>query len=97
MAKGAGVWKLAESSLEVVGAYPEARPELPPELSETELDCPGMRVRTADGRVTDDAPTEPGVDRYLLRWETLGANRDQPRDELSPPRALRLYALARAD
>ena len=95
--KGAGVWKLDEASLEVVGAYPEARPELPPELSETELDYPGMRVRTADGRVTDDAPTEPGVDRYLLRWETLGANRDQPRDEIPPPSALRLYALASED
>ena len=58
---------------------------------------PGMTVRTASGRVTDDAAVEPGVDRYLLRWETLRTNRDQPRDEIPPPSELRLYALGSED
>ncbi len=95
--KGAGVWKLDEASLAVVGAYPESRPELPPELSRVELDYPGMLVRTTSGRVTDDAAIEPGIDRYVLRWATLGANRDQPRDEIPPPSELQLYALGCGD
>ena len=95
--EGAGIWKLDEVSLEVVGAYPESRPELSPALLRAELDYPGMTVRTASGRVTDDAAVEPGVDRYLLRWETLRTNRDQPRDEIPPPSELRLYALGSED
>ena len=32
--------------------------------------------------------------RYVLRWETLDANRDQPRQGLLPPPSmLRLYAI----
>ena len=83
--EGAGIWKLDEVSLEVVGAYPESRPELSPALLRAELDYPGMTVRTASGRVTDDAAVEPGVDRY------------QPRDEIPPPSELRLYALGSED
>ncbi len=95
--EGTGIWKLDEVSLEVVGAYPESRPELSPALLRAELDYPGMTVRTASGHVTDDAAVEPGVDRYLLRWETLRTNRDQPRDEIPPPSELRLYALGSED
>ena len=59
--------------------------------------------RWAEASYVVEGPTlvteaiESGVDRYLLRWETLGANRDQPRDEIPPPSALRLYALANED
>ncbi|NKB70038.1 MAG: hypothetical protein GKR89_23445 [Candidatus Latescibacteria bacterium] len=91
--KGSGVWKLDEAALEVVGVYPEPLPELPLELSQAKLDYPGMAVRTASGRVTNEAGVEGGVDRYLLRWETLGANRDRPRDEIPPPSQLWLHGL----
>jgi hypothetical protein len=95
--KGAGIWKLDETSLKVVGTYPESHPELPPELSQVELNYSGMRVRTTSERSTADAAAEPGVDRYLLRWETLDTNRDQPRDEIPPPSMLHLYALSCGD
>jgi hypothetical protein len=40
---------------------------------------------------------EPGA-RYVLRWETLGPNRDRPREgSLSPPTMLRVYKLRTAD
>jgi hypothetical protein len=35
---------------------------------------------------------EPGT-RYVLRWESLGAHRDRPRDVAPPPSMLRLYKL----
>lgn len=35
---------------------------------------------------------ETGI-KYVLRWETLGSNRDQPRDKFPPPGELRLYKL----
>ena len=95
--KGAGIWKLDEASLAVADTYPEPRPELPPALLQAESDYPGMSVRTASGHITKDTPVEPGVDRYLLRWETLSANRDQPRDEIPPPSQLQLYALGAGD
>ena len=63
-----------------------------------------MSVRTATGRREKQDDTDDFYDdssgpriedeRYLLRWETLSANRDQPRDEIPPPSELRLYVLA---
>ena len=38
------------------------------------------------------ASGESGI-RYALRWETLGPNRDRPRDAAPPPTMLRLYKL----
>jgi len=103
--KGAGIWKLDEATLEVVGEYPESEPDLPDALSKAFLDYPGMSVRTAAGRRseqddTDDFYDENAVgsaegERYILRWETLGANRDRPRDEIPPPSELILYVLGK--
>ena len=48
-------------------------------------DYPGMEVQSisvrAEGR------------RWVLRWETLGRNRDLPRESAPPPAELRLYDL----
>lgn len=57
---------------------PDALRILPRQLQEPQSDFPEMGVRIA----TDSGRTnEPGT-RYVLRWETLGTNRDRPR---TPP------------
>jgi hypothetical protein len=59
-------------------------------LGDIESDFPGMEIRHAD-----DAGTcgNPGV-RYLLRWESLDANHDRPRQgPLPAPSTLRLYKI----
>jgi hypothetical protein len=85
--KGSGIWKISESTLQVVGSYPEPKPELPAELLKVGSGFPGMSVRTASGRGDADGT------RHLLRWETLGANRDRPRDEIPLPSDLVLYEI----
>jgi hypothetical protein len=60
----------------------------PSELSAVVSTVSGMRVRWAsDG---GQGP-EPDV-RYMLRWETLDSNQDQPREPVPPPTPLKLYA-----
>lgn len=103
--KGSGVWEIDEATLQVVGAYPETKSDLPEELMTPTLDYPGMTVRTASGRRdtqddTDDFYDEKtsghsGGETLLLRWETLSANRDKPREEIPPPSELRLYVLGK--
>ena len=52
-------------------------------------DYPGITVRTAQdrGRARDG--------RYVLRWEAMSPNRDQPREEWPVPQPLTLYRLSR--
>ena len=87
--EGKGIWKLDPERLAIIGTYPPPDEDLPPELEKGTSDYPGMGVRTqwARGRGSD-----PDV-RYLLRWETLGPNRDRPREEAPPPSELRLYEM----
>jgi hypothetical protein len=60
----------------------------PSELTQVVSSVAGMRVRWAgDGGQGPD----PNV-RYMLRWETLDSNQDQPRDPIPPPTPLKLYA-----
>ncbi len=87
--EGKGIWKLDPETLQIVGAYPPRSDDLPDELEQVESDYPGMQVRTMWAR--GEGP-DPKV-RYVLRWETLGSNRDRPRDEAPPPSELRLYTV----
>ena len=69
---------------------------LKPEPLQTSLklegDFPGLQVKTSNDIGT---PTEKGI-RYMLKWETLDANRDRPRPEPWPePSKLYLYTLKR--
>ncbi len=83
---GSGTWILDETTLRPVGKAEKAAPR-PPELSEVRGDFPGLQNRSAGD---SGSSGEPGVS-YTLRWETLGANRDQPREgELPPPSMLRV-------
>lgn len=61
----------------------------PPEVRKLESDFPGLALRTSTA--------ERGGTTYVLRWETLGANRDRPRPaaETPPPSRLLLYELVK--
>jgi hypothetical protein len=85
---GSGSWLLDAESHAIVGQAPVER-LWPKELQKVESEFPGMQVKMAgdSGRATN------GV-RYVLRWETLGPNRDRPRQgPLPPPSMLRVYQL----
>jgi len=85
---GSGIWILSEADLRPVGSKP-APIRWPRGLSKPESEYPGMQVRW---RSDVGASGESGI-RYALRWETLGPNRDRPRDAAPPPTMLRLYKL----
>ncbi len=86
---GSGTWILDETTLRPVGKRTE-RPAFPPEISKAQSAFPGMQVNWAGDA---GKAGEPGV-RYVLRWETLGSNRDRPREgPLPPPSMLKLYTL----
>ena len=85
---GSGTWLIDPETLRATGKVQCQR--TPPELDAVKEDFPGLQVRWAndsgDGGV-------PGLS-YKLRWETLDANRDQPRQgSLPPPSMLQLVAV----
>lgn len=87
---GGGVWTLAEADLSVkkTGKVKDSTPKTLRKILST---FPGMSVKWANDRGASD---EPGV-RYLMRWETLGPNRDRPRDPPWPePSMLQVVRIA---
>ena len=85
---GAGTWKLDEDTLKPKGEIREA-PLWPKALGKPESDYPGMQVKwLADAGKNVDPKM-----RYFLRWETLGVNRDRPRQVVPKPSMLRFYKL----
>ena len=90
--EGSGIWRLDEATLKPVGTYPKPPSLLPPEARKVTSAYPGMKVKTTS-RVD---PTSPAI-RYVLRWETLGPNRDRPRDEGPPPSELKLFVIDTSD
>jgi len=86
---GSGTWLLNEATLRPLGLMRWSS-KVPKEFGDVESQWPGMTVRTAHDLGRSD---EPGV-RYVLRWETLGSNRDRPRPgDPPPPSMLRVYRL----
>ena len=86
--EGAGQWRLDEETLRPVGSYPSPTDWLPNELEQVDSTYPGMRVRSTIGR----GQGPKGI-KYVLRWETLGSNRDHPRETAPPPSELWVYAV----
>ena len=83
-------WRIDPGTLQAEERLPLAERGAPPEFHRAASDFPGMGVRTAPDLGTSP---EAGI-RYQLRWETLGPNRDRPRDPPLPdPSELVLYAL----
>jgi hypothetical protein len=69
-----------------VKAPPPLAPSLPRELTKVRSTFPGMGIRTAS-----DSGTPPAGRHYRLLWESLGANRDLPRQPPFPePSMLRV-------
>lgn len=94
---GRGTWALDPETLEVVNEKERSRkePQAGEKIAETpaakgptqplipnqpKSDFPGMIVHQKSSRGSGG---QPGA-RYVLRWETLPSNRDQPRDEPWP-------------
>jgi hypothetical protein len=75
--EGSGVWRLDGETLRPVGTYPPRKDALPEALLKVSSDFPGLEAHTLTGRGEGPAP---GV-RYVLRWETLPANRDRAREQ----------------
>lgn len=84
-----GIWTLDEATLRPSGEM-AAGPKWPAALARPASDFPGMTVRW---RSDSGGSGEPGV-RYVLRWETLGPNRDRARDVAPAASMLRLYRLS---
>jgi len=80
-----------QDSLKPVGIAPQPQ-RYPEALTKTQSDFPGMRPKWAGDR---GKSPDPGT-FYTLRWESLGANRDRPRDKPWPDNSkLVLYKIAR--
>lgn len=88
---GSGAWQLDEITLKPTGKATIRRSPMPKGFGKVESTWPGISVRTAEDLGQADEPDT----RYLLRWETLPANRDRPHPgDPPPPSMLRVYRLA---
>ena len=88
---GSERWRLDDETLRPVEKLPNKPSGIPSALREVESDFPAMRVKFA----WDSGEAEEPDRSYLLRWETLPQNRDQPREKPWPePSMLRLYAVS---
>ena len=85
---GNGTWLIDPETLHGVDTtHYESKPS---ELARIEGAFPDLIVKWIDDSGVSGKPDL----RYALRWETLDANRDQPRQgPLPPPSMLRLYAI----
>ncbi len=88
-AAGAGRWRLDGETLAVKERLPAPPTALPSDLRRVQSPTPGMEVQTLSSRANGK--------RWVLRWETLGRNRDRPREVAPPPTELRLYELPDGD
>jgi len=87
---GGGAWKLDDQSLMPIGKVGE-KTAWPKELNKPESDFPGMTVRLAKDI---GGGGERGVE-YVIRWETLGVNRDRAWEKTPSPSMLRVYRVRR--
>ena len=85
---GNGRWLVDKTSLAVIDHLPSAPEKLVDKSDEISMrprgDFPGLQVKTQS--------SHDGETRWVLRWETLGINRDMVYREVPPPSELRLYA-----
>jgi tetratricopeptide (TPR) repeat protein len=85
---GHGIWRIDPQTLHERGTVDDVR--TPAGLDKSTGTFPGLAVRWAD----DAGDSGSSNIRHVLRWETLGANRDAPRSGPLPPASmLRLYRI----
>ncbi len=83
-------WRVDPESLRAVEKLPATPSKTPAGLTKLEGDFSGLGLQMRNDTGTSG---EAGL-RYLLRWETLGKNRDRPRKKPWPaPSMLRLYRI----
>lgn len=88
---GSGRLALDETTFALLKKKISSPPALPEELTQLESDFAGMQIRQRQNIINVNGQ----VDRYLLKWETLDANRDRARQQpLPPPSSLRLYKIS---
>jgi hypothetical protein len=86
---GAETWRIDADTLKPLGMT-RLPASTATDIDDLESDTPGMTVRQANDLGAGDNPDI----KYVLRWETLGPNRDQPREgPPPPPTTLRVVAL----
>ena len=85
---GWGAFRLDPSTLHTTATIPPPLP-YPAALDTVESTTPGMVVRWWQD---SGAGPDPRV-LYMLRWETLPSNQDQPRATIPPPTRLRLHGI----
>lgn len=73
-------WRLDEATLAPVEQLERPPSGTPAGMNKLMSTFPGMEVRTA----SDSGKYRDGKKRYVLRWETLGRNRDKPREKPWP-------------
>lgn len=89
---GSGAWLLDPATLQA-SETSKLPPRYPAQLTRPQTKFPGLGVRWA----ADLTETPQQDRRYVLRWESLGSNRDRPRSGPIPePTMLTLYALTEA-
>ena len=86
---GSGRLFVDEATLKPSDKTVEILPEFPAELSQLESDFSGLGVRRSSD-VGDSG--DPNI-RYVLKWETLGRNRDRKRKTTVEASILKLYKL----
>ena len=85
---GSGVWEIDPTTMRFTTVGPARGSGLPDELTRVRSAFPGMGVRWAEdfrdgpnaARFLPNLATRTHDPDYLLRWETLDFNGDQPRD-----------------
>ena len=77
---GSETWVLDPKDLKPLRRVPSTGPSIPKSLRNIKSDFPGMAVRFCSDAGDSGKPGH----RYLLRWETLGAHRDRPREKPWP-------------
>ncbi|MGN6641778.1 MAG: hypothetical protein ACTHKU_02130, partial [Verrucomicrobiota bacterium] len=82
---GSGRWRIDGKTLAVLAKLPATTSTLPKKFREPVSKFPGLGVHTETSRFEGR--------RWILRWETLGPNRDLVNREVPPPSELRLYEL----
>ncbi|CAF0785564.1 unnamed protein product [Adineta steineri] len=85
---GNGTWSINPENLNATGQL--QRETIPPSLLKVEGTFPGLGVHILE----DSGHNNITDTRYILRWETLSSNRDEPRPPPYPtPSMLRVYTI----
>ncbi len=82
----AGTWIIDPATYETVHDVPT--PQMPTDITYPESTFPGIQVKTT-------VTTADNGDRYVLRWESMPANQDQPRPpaDTPAPQPIKVYRL----